>query len=112
MTLTEEQFHDFADEALEDLDQSFSRLSTRGDVECDLEGNVLRITFEEPERAVFVVSPNAPARQIWVSARLKSFKFDWLPSEQRFGLHGTGEPLSSVLQRLTREQLGDEALKL
>jgi frataxin-like iron-binding protein CyaY len=35
---------------------------------------VLQIVFEEPAPAKFVVSPNAPVRQIWVSALSRSYK--------------------------------------
>ena len=110
--MTEGEFQERAEQAIADLDAAYSRVGARHDVEADLEGSVLRVTFEEPEHAVFVVSPNAPARQIWVSARLTSFKFDWLEAERRWGLSGTREPLREVMQRLTREQLGDSDLAL
>ena len=74
---------------------------------------MLKLTFESDEGdAVFVISPNRPVRQLWVSARLQSFKFDWQEDDERWVLHGTGEPLPLVLQRLTREQLGDASIDL
>jgi CyaY protein len=108
----EQDFQDLAEEALEALDTAFSRVGARLPVESDFDGGVLRLTFTEPDDAVFVISPNGPARQIWVSARLQSFKFDWDEEAERWQLHGTGEPIKDVLQRLAREQLGDESLTL
>jgi CyaY protein len=59
--------------------------------------------FEEPVETKFVVSPNAPVRQIWVSAMSRSFKLSWTPESDAFALNG--EPLSRLLERLTREFL-------
>ncbi len=112
MAEDEATFRARAEAALESLDQAFSRLSSKYGVEADLAEGVLKIGFEVPEPAVFVVSANAPARQVWVSARLSSFKFDWIEAINQFGLHRTGEPLLAVLQRLAREQLGDQSVAL
>lgn len=112
MALDEEDFRDRAEEALEQLDTSFGRLGARYPVEADFEGGVLRVQFDEPDQAVFIVSSNAPARQIWVSALLKSFKFDWDEQAGSFVLHDSREPFRDVMERLVREQLGDPDLKL
>ena len=78
----------------------------------DHPGGVLSITFEEGEPGKFIVSPNSPAGQIWVSARVSSFKFDWSEDANGFVLSGTGEPIKAVMERLTREQLGDDSAVL
>jgi CyaY protein len=112
MPIDEQEFRDHAEQALEELETAFSRIAARHDLEVDLEGGVLRVQFEEPERAVFVISPNTPARQIWVSALLTSFKFDWDEERGKFVLHGETGTLREVMQRLSREQMGDETLAL
>ncbi len=56
--------------------------SERHDFEADLGGGALVIEFEAPP-AKFVVSPNAPVSQVWVSAQMKSFKLDWDPAPER-----------------------------
>jgi CyaY protein len=48
----------------------------------------------------FVVSPNAPVRQIWVSAMARSYKLSWAPEKQAFALDG--EVLTQLLERLAR----------
>jgi CyaY protein len=55
------------------------------------------------------VSPNAPVRQIWISALSRSFKLDW--SGQAF-VFTTGETLDALLGRLIGEQLGIDPIKL
>ena len=65
---------------------------------------MLQIQFEEPSQAKFVVSPNAPVRQVWVSAMSRSYKLPW--SSEHSGFMLDGEPLTSLLERLIREHLG------
>ena len=59
----------------------------------------MNLVFDEPA-SKFVVSPNAPVRQIWVSAMSKSYKLSWSPEADAFTLDG--ESLSQLLDRLTR----------
>ena len=42
----------------------------------DVEGESgkLEVIFEEPEPAKFVISPNTPVREIWISALATSYK--------------------------------------
>jgi frataxin-like iron-binding protein CyaY len=58
------------------------------------------------------VSPNSYTRQLWVSARMSSHKFDWSDETGEFALSGTGEALKQVMMRLTQEQLGDSNVTL
>jgi CyaY protein len=62
---------------------------------------VLQVVFEEPAPTKFVVSPNAPVRQVWVSAMSRSFKLTWSPASARFELEG--ESLDALLSRLVDE---------
>jgi CyaY protein len=65
---------------------------------------VLQVIFEEPAAAKFVVSPNAPVRQVWVSAMSKSYKLAWSPVSSAFQLDG--ETLEALLMRLVHQFLG------
>ena len=72
--LDEKDFQRKADAAFEDLKR---RMLTAGDEHgFDVEGEAgkLEVLFEEPEEAKFVISPNTPVREIWVSALSTSFK--------------------------------------
>jgi iron donor protein CyaY len=110
--ITEAEFQQKAEEAIHQLEADFARLAEDRDLDVQVEGGVLSVAFEEDEPGRFIVSPNSSVRQLWVSARVSSFKFDWSDQSGAFVLAGTGEPLKQVMTRLTREQLADEAVEL
>lgn len=107
MDLTEQEFRIKADEALEDARRALLPLADAEDFEIELQNGVLQVVFEEPTETKFVVSPNAPVRQIWVSAMSRSFKLPWSPELARFALDG--EPLPDLLARLVKQQLAAES---
>ena len=51
-----------------------------------------------------MVSPNAPVRQIWVSAMSRSYKLSWATELHAFALDG--ETLPQLLDRLAKTFLG------
>ncbi len=84
------------------------RLLLQGDIhDFDVEGESgkLEIIFEEPEPARFVISPNAPIREIWVSALSTSFKLAWSEERNAFVLLKTGEDLFAVMSRVISQHL-------
>lgn len=110
--LSDAEFQQKSEAAIRELEKTFSHLADARDLDVEVSGGVLSITFEEGEPGKFIVSPNSPAGQIWVSARVSSFKFDWSEDANGFVLSGTGEPIKAVMERLTREQLGDDSAVL
>lgn len=100
MTLTEQDFRVKSDAALESARRALIPLADEEGFEIELQNGVLNLVFEEPSEARFVVSPNAPVRQIWVSAMARSYKLAWAPELDAFALDG--EPLVRLLERLTR----------
>jgi frataxin-like iron-binding protein CyaY len=103
-TLTEQDFRVRSDEALEQARRTLLPLSDQEGFEVEFsEGGTLNLLFDEPSEARFVVSPNAPVRQIWVSAMARGYKLSWEPEAQAFALNG--ETLPQLLDRLTREFL-------
>ena len=72
--------------------------------EVEGQGGVLNVLFEEPP-GKFVITPNAPVRQIWISALSTSFKLDWDAGAHAFVLPRTGEGLTPLLERLIAEHL-------
>ena len=67
----------------------------------------LEVLFDEPEGTRFVISPNTPVRQIWISALTTSFKLSWSDAAGTFVLDKTGETLMQLMGRLLSEQLGN-----
>jgi iron donor protein CyaY len=72
--------------------------------EVEEQNGVLNVVFEEPA-GKFVITPNAPVRQIWISALSTSFKLDWDVKMEKFILPRTGEPLLTLVDRLIAEHL-------
>src|SRR5438552_10193270 len=103
MMLSEQEFRVRSDEALQRAQRRLLPLADEEGFEVDFQNGVLDVMFEEPRPAKFVVSPNAPVRQIWVSAMSRSFKLSWAQEVGEFVLNGEG--LSALLVRLTRELL-------
>jgi CyaY protein len=101
--LTEQDFRLEADRALEQAQYALLPLADQEGFEVELQNGVLQLIFEDPTPAKFVVSPNAPVRQVWVSARSRSYKLSWSGDVSAFTLDG--ERLSALLERLAREHL-------
>jgi frataxin-like iron-binding protein CyaY len=99
-SLSEQEFRVKSDDALERARRALLPLADTEGFEIELQNGVLNLVFEEPADTKFVVSPNAPVRQIWVSAMAKSYKLSWAPDLDAFALND--ETLPSLLERLTR----------
>jgi frataxin-like iron-binding protein CyaY len=101
--LTEQEFRVKSADALETARRALLPLADSEGFEVELQNGVLNLVFEEPSETKFVVSPNAPVRQVWVSAMARSFKLAWSPELGGFALDG--ETLPRLLERLTRQFL-------
>ena len=102
--LSEQEFRTRSVEALEDARRALLPLADTGEgFEVELQNGVLNLVFEEPSEMKFVVSPNAPVRQVWVSAMARSYKLGWAPELNAFALDG--ETLPKLLDRLARQFL-------
>jgi frataxin-like iron-binding protein CyaY len=98
--LSEQEFRVKSDQALEAARRALLPLADAEGFEIELQNGVLNLVFEEPLDGKFVVSPNAPVRQIWVSAMAKSYKLSWSPELGAFALER--ETLTALLERLTK----------
>ncbi len=109
--MDEQDFRRRADAALEALKRSLYAAEGDADFEVEENAGALHISFDEPP-AKFVISPNAPVRQLWISALSTSFKLDWSDERNDFVLAKTAEPLKQLVSRLINEQLGGGTLTL
>ena len=105
VAMDEQDFRDAADQALNDLHRRLSAVSADHDFDADFNSGALAIEFEDPP-AKFVVSPNSPVRQVWVSAHSKSFKLDWDSTQSTFVLPNSGQTLAQVVGDAISQQLG------
>jgi CyaY protein len=104
--LDELEFRRNVEVALEALKQHL--IEREEDLEAGFEveeqNGVLNVLFEEPA-GKFVITPNTPVRQIWISALSTSFKLDWNGTAAAFVLPRTGEALTPLIDRLIGEHL-------
>ncbi|MFL6428462.1 MAG: iron donor protein CyaY [Acidobacteriaceae bacterium] len=106
--LDEASFRSHADAALEELKRTLIRAEEQGDFDVEEQNGVLNVVFEEPP-GKFVITPNTPVRQIWISALSTSFKLEWSSSAGAFVLPKTGETLKEVIERAINQHLGMDA---
>ena len=106
--LDEKDFQRKADAAFDDLKRRLLTLGDEHGFDVEGESGKLEVIFEEPEEAKFVVSPNTPVREIWISALSTSFKLGWSDSKNAFVLEKTGENLLDVMSRVVSQQIGTQ----
>lgn len=104
--MNDQQFREKSGAALGELRRALERASDNYEFEVDEKEGALAIEFDDPP-AKFVISPNAPVRQIWVSARVKSFKLDWDEKQNAFILSSDGRTLRHLIADVVSEQLGE-----
>ena len=103
----EQEFQRHAEDTIATLYRLLLSASDDYEFDVSLAGGAVTVEFERPA-VKFVVSPNGPARQIWFSARAKSYKLDWDIVEASFTLSTTGETLKEVVEQAISEQLGED----
>jgi iron donor protein CyaY len=107
--MDEQEFKTKADEALQRLYKKLARASDDYAFEPDFNAGALTIEFDEP-KAKFVVSPNSPVLQIWVSAHSKSFKLDWEPVRHAFVWPESEQTLDELMAWAIGQLLGEEVI--
>jgi CyaY protein len=104
--IDELEFRRVSETALDELLQHLIVREAEQDAAFEVEGQggLLNVLFEEPA-GKFVITPNAPVRQIWISALSTSFKLDWDEASSAFVLPRTGEQLTPLVDRLIAQHL-------
>ncbi len=103
--MDEREFQKKSEDALESLRKRLMELGDEHDFEVEGGSGKLEILFEDEGETRFVISPNSPVRQIWISALTTSFKLGWSDAAQAFVLDKTGETLSQAMSRILSQQL-------
>lgn len=104
--IDEQHFRTVSEEALTRLQRALERASEDFEFDVDRNEGALTIEFDNPP-AKFVVSPNSPVRQVWISARVKSFKLDWDEAQSTFVLAADGRTLHRLISDVVSEQSGE-----
>jgi iron donor protein CyaY len=103
--MDEQAFRRAVEHSLEQLKVALYDAEEAGGYEVEERGGALQMAFDDPA-GVFVISPNAPVQQVWISALSTSFKLDWSESAKDFVFAKTGEALKLLVSRLISEQSG------
>jgi CyaY protein len=106
--LSELEFQKKADTTFDELKRRLLTASDEHDFDVEGESGKLEVVFEEPNPAKFVISPNTPIREIWISALSTSFKLGWSDNRGSFVHEKTGENLHEVMSRVISQQLGEQ----
>ena len=101
--MDEQEFQRRCDAAFESLRRRLQDAGDEHGFEVEGGSGKLEVLFDEPESTRFVISPNTPVRQIWISALATSFKLDWDATGNAFVLPRTGEQLQPLVDRLIEE---------
>ena len=104
--MDEREFQKKSEATFEALHKRLLEIGDQNDFEVEGGSGKLEIEFEDEDQTRFVISPNAPVRQIWISALTTSFKLGWSDSAQAFVQEKTGENLDQVMGRILTEKLG------
>ena len=105
--IDEQEFKKRADEALTLLSRELIAASDDYGFEVDFNAGALGVEFEDPP-AKFVISPNTPVRQVWVSANSKSYKLDWDIVENSVVHVESGDTLKALVEKAIGKHLGEE----
>ncbi len=105
--MDEQDFKNHADDALTALHRELTAAADDYGFDVDFNAGALGVEFEDPP-AKFVISPNTPARQIWVSAHAKSYKLDWDIVENAFVHPESGDTLKQLIEKAISKQLKEE----
>jgi CyaY protein len=108
--LDDQQFRHAAETSLNALKQSLIAAEESADFEVEDQAGALHISFDDGSK--FIISPNAPVKQIWISALATSFKLDWSQAANEFVLPKTGEQLKPLVVRLINQQLGEDVVTM
>jgi len=104
--MDEQDFQRRCDAAFESLRRRLQEVGDERGFEVEGGSGKLEVLFEDEEETRFVISPNTPVRQIWISALTTSFKLSWSDTAGTFVLDKTGETLMQLMGRILTEQLG------
>jgi len=104
--MDEQEFQRRCDSAFEELRRRLQEVGDEHGFEVEGGSGKLEVLFEDEDETRFVISPNTPVRQIWISALTTSFKLSWSAAAGTFVLDKTGETLMQLMGRILTEQLG------
>jgi CyaY protein len=103
MTLDRKTFYRESEKALRHIDETLGGLEL-DDLDSDLAGDVLTLTFADGGR--FVINAHSAAGQIWMAAGTHAWHFDLDAASGRWIAGKNGDELMSTVARTVGARLG------
>ncbi len=95
------------DSTIQKLDDSLSALIDSGsDFDLEKNGDVLSIIFEDDSK--FIISPNSPVSQLWVSANYEGHRFNFDEGKSVWQDEKSGEEFLTYISRLLSTILSED----
>ena len=92
------------DATVTNLDNQLSTLIDSGsDLDLEKNGDVLSISFDDGSK--FIITPNSPVSQLWVSANYEGHRLNFNEANQQWYDEKSGEEFTAYLSRLLIEKL-------
>ena len=101
MSMTDSQFRHLVKDALQRLFDQIDDLPT-DDIDPMSSDGVIDVCFEDDSH--FVLSQQVPTRELWLSANLTAWHFNW--DGERWLERNSREEMLGLLNRLFSEKLG------
>lgn len=93
------------DTAVSRLDNALSAFIDSGsEFDTEKNGDVLSVIFDDGSK--FIITPNSPVSQLWVSANYEGHRFNFDEARQQWIDEKSGEIFEAYLGRLLSEKLG------
>ena len=88
--MDEQEFQKRCDAAFESLRRRLQEVGDERGFEVEGGSGKLEVLFEDADETRFVISPQTPVRQIWISALTTSFKLAWSDAAGHFRARKNG----------------------
>ncbi|GAB1622469.1 iron donor protein CyaY [Agarivorans albus] len=104
IVMNDSQYHQLVDDAFERIEQTMD--SDDFDIECDINGGVLTLEFEN--RSKMVINKQEPLHQLWLATKFGGYHFEWHEAEQQWICNRSGSEFWSLLVESITKQSGEE----
>lgn len=106
ITMSESEFNQQVDAIFERLEYALDEVESDADLDYEVSGGVLTVTFDNGSSMVFSRQP--PTRQLWLAARSGGFHFEYDANLQDWCDTRTGQCFRPFVVSQMRDQAGIE----
>ena len=102
--MDEAQYQQLADKAFRSIERGLADVDP-DDVDCELAGDVLNLTFKDGKRCV--INTQRPTRQIWLAANARAWHFSYdEPSARWLDDKGQNTEFFALVTKIVKDSAG------